>query len=80
MTIREHDLVVLTADIPEEGPKRGDVGTVVFLHRGGAGFEIEFATLAGDTLAVVTVPADSVRPVAARQPLRTHISTGRHLP
>jgi hypothetical protein len=35
MTIREHDLVVLTADIPEENLKQGDVGTVVLLHRAG---------------------------------------------
>jgi len=33
MTIREHDLVVLTADIPAEGLEQGDVGTVVLVHR-----------------------------------------------
>ena len=54
MTIREHDLVVLTADIPEENLKQGDVGTVVLMHRAGDRFELEFATLAGETLAVVT--------------------------
>ncbi len=63
MTIREHDLVVLTADIPEENLEQGDVGTVVLMHRAGAGFEVEFATLAGETLAVVTAPANEVRPV-----------------
>ena len=47
MTIREHDLVVLTADIPEEDLKQGDVGTVVLVHRESAGYEVEFATLAG---------------------------------
>jgi hypothetical protein len=67
MTIREHDLVVLTADIPEESLKRGDIGTVVLVHRADAGFEVEFATLAGETLAVVTVPANSVRPVGANE-------------
>lgn len=63
MTIREHDLVVLTADIPGEHLQQGDVGTVVLVHDAGAGFEVEFATLAGETLAVVTVQATSVRPV-----------------
>ena len=63
MTIREHDLVVLTVDIQTEGLERGDVGTVVLVHRDDAGFEVEFATLAGETLVVVTVPADSIRPV-----------------
>ena len=36
MTIREHDLVVLAADIRAENLKQGDVGTVVLLHRAGA--------------------------------------------
>lgn len=63
MTIRESDLAVLTADIPEESLKQGDVGTVVLIHGAGAGYEVEFTTLAGETLAVVTVPASTVRPV-----------------
>ena len=67
MTIREHDLVVLTADIPEENLEQGDVGTIVLVHRADAGFEVEFATLAGETLAVVTVAADAVRPVGDKE-------------
>ena len=67
MTIREHDLVVLTADIPEENLEQGDVGTVVLVHRADVGFEVEFATLAGETLAVVTVAADAVRPVGDKE-------------
>jgi hypothetical protein len=45
----------------------GDVGWVVLVHRGGAGFEVEFMTLAGETVSVVTVPADAVRPVAPKE-------------
>ena len=63
MTIREHDLVVLMADITDEGLRQDDVGTVVLVHRADAGFEVEFATLVGETLAVVTVPANAIRPV-----------------
>ena len=63
MTIREHDLVVLTSDIPEEHLQQGDVGTVVLVHESKAGFEVEFVTLAGSTLAVVTVPSSAIRPV-----------------
>ena len=37
------------------------------MHRAGAGFEVEFATLAGETLAVVTVPAHAVRPVGDKE-------------
>ena len=32
MTIKEHDCVVLTADLLKEGLKAGDVGTVVHIH------------------------------------------------
>ena len=62
--INEHDCVVLSQDIPSEGLQAGDIGTVVYIHRGGAGFEVEFMTLAGDTLAVVTVLPTQLRPVA----------------
>jgi hypothetical protein len=65
--IRELDLVVLSRDLPDVGLRDGDVGTVVLIHRGGAGYEVEFATLDGKTLAVVTLPADSVRPIGPRE-------------
>jgi hypothetical protein len=67
MTVREFDLAVLTADIPDENLKQGDVGEVVLVHRAGTGYEVEFATLAGETLAVVTVPANAVRPVGENE-------------
>jgi hypothetical protein len=63
--IKELGPVVLTKDLPEEGLKAGDVGWVVMVHAGGAGYEVEFVTLAGDTVAVVTVTAPAVR--AARK-------------
>ena len=66
MTIKEHDCVVLTADLPEEGLKAGDVGTVVHIHRGGVACEVEFMTFAGKTIAVATVEASNVRPVGER--------------
>lgn len=62
--MKEHDSVVLARDLPEHGLKEGDVGTVVLIHKDGAGYEVEFVTLGGDTLAVVTLKADHVRPVA----------------
>ena len=67
MTIKELDSVVLTKDLPDAAFKSGDVGTVVMVHQGDAGYEIEFTTLTGDTLAVMTVPADAVRPVTANE-------------
>jgi hypothetical protein len=66
MKIKEHDCVVLTADLPADGLKAGDVGTVVHIHKNGAAYEVEFATLAGKTVAVATVEAASLRPVGKR--------------
>ncbi|MBM3539769.1 MAG: DUF4926 domain-containing protein [Alphaproteobacteria bacterium] len=61
--IKELDPVVLTEDMPAHGLRAGDVGYVVLIHVGGAGFEVEFTTLAGETISVVTTPAGAVRPV-----------------
>jgi hypothetical protein len=61
--IKELDTVVLTRPVPEHGLEAGDLGTVVLIHEGGAGYEVEFVTLRGDTLAVATLDAASVRPV-----------------
>jgi hypothetical protein len=65
--IDEMDLVVLKRDLPKERLAAGDVGTVVLVHRQGAGYEVEFTTLSGDTVAVVTLDASDVRPVEARE-------------
>jgi uncharacterized protein DUF4926 len=65
--IKEHDFVVLTEDLPKEGLKAGDVGTVVHIHENGAGYELEFMTLAGETIAIVTLLASQVRPAAKRE-------------
>ena len=62
--IKELDSVVLTTDLPEHGLTRGDLGTVVLLHEDGQGCTVEFMTLAGRTIAVVTLLASQVRPIA----------------
>lgn len=64
--IKEHDRVVLTDDLPTEGLKRGDVGTVVHVHRGGDACEVEVLTLHGETAAVATVLMSQIRPVTQR--------------
>ena len=55
----ELEMVVLRRDLPGAKLEAGDVGTVVLAHAGGAGFEVEFATIA-----VVTVPAEDLRAIA----------------
>ena len=64
--IQEHDCVVLTQDLAGEALRSGDIGTVVHIHDGGAGYEVEFMTLAGETVAVVTLLPSQVRPIAPR--------------
>ena len=65
--MKELDMVMLTEDMPEHGLRRGDVGTVVLVHAGGAAYEVEFATFAGDTVAVASLPASRVRLVGERE-------------
>lgn len=62
--IKEHDRVVLTAAVPDQGLKAGDVGTVVHLYEDGRAYEVEFVALDGHTAAVVTLEPSQVRPVA----------------
>lgn len=64
--IKEHDRVVLTADFSAEGLLAGDVGTVVHIYKDNLAYEIEFTTLNGETLAVITIEASHVRPVSKR--------------
>ena len=64
--MKELETVVLTEDIPEHGLKRGDLGTVVLLH-GKKGYEVEFVSLDGETLAVVSLTPRQVRPVGRRE-------------
>ena len=61
---KEHEIIALTADIPEEGLEAGDVGTIVHIHGDGVAFIVEFMTFTGRTVAVVEVPADHVRPIS----------------
>ena len=64
--IHEHDCVVLTQDIPDDGLKAGDAGTVVHIHEGAVAYEVEFMTLTGLTVAVVTVLGSQLRLVTSR--------------
>ena len=65
--IKELDDVILTCDLPEHDLSTGDIGTVVLAHRSHKGYEVEFTTLHGETIAVVTLMANQVRPVQAGQ-------------
>jgi hypothetical protein len=64
--IHEHDCIVLTEAIPDEGLHAGDVGTVVHIHGNSEAYEVEFMTLTGATVAVTTVLPSQLRPVTSR--------------
>jgi Domain of unknown function (DUF4926) len=65
--ICELDRVALTRDLSEHGLVTGDIGAVVAVHQGGQGFTVEFMSLGGETIAVVTVRADAVRLLRRRE-------------
>lgn len=60
--MRELDTVVLVRDLPEHSLKRGDMGAIVLMHEDGA-FEVEFVTVDGEALAIVTLTEADVRPM-----------------
>ena len=64
-TIKELDAVALTCDLPEQGLKRGDVGTTVLMHGNGVAFEVEFVGYDGRTIALITLERHHVRALQA---------------
>ena len=73
MTLKLFQRVVLTRDLPDQGLRAGDVGVIVeyYASREGApeGYELEFFTGAGQSFAVVSVPAAAVREAGAHEVL-----------
>lgn len=65
--IDELDTVALTRDLPEQGLACGDLGAVVHVYQDRRAYEVEFVTLTGATLAVVTLEASDVRPLRDRE-------------
>jgi len=65
--IHELDRVVLKIDLAEYGLQVGDIGTVVLIHRNHQGYEVEFITLAGESIAVVSLLANQVRAIHQRE-------------
>jgi len=59
------DTAVLTRDIPDDGLRRGDLGTIVEIH-GPDAFEVEFVAASGRTQALVTLSEADLRRVDDR--------------
>lgn len=73
--MKELDIVILTEDLPELDLQAGDIGTIVLSHGRNAGFEVEFSTLDGATLAVETLLPSQIRAIG-----RGEIAHVRKLP
>ncbi len=58
---------MLTSDLPGEKLAAGDVGTIVHVHRDGKAYEVEFMSLDGETIAVVTLELAQLRPIERRE-------------
>ena len=65
--MNELDLIALTDPIPEHGLEKGDVGTIVAVYNNGGGYEIEFTTYSGETIAVITVAPHQIRPLGKKE-------------
>ena len=77
--IDELDEVVLTCDLPDHGLAAGDIGTVVLVHGEGKGYEVEFMTLDGETIAVVALRAEQVRSPLIEQAMATLAARPEHV-
>jgi hypothetical protein len=64
--MQEMDTVVLATDLPDYGLKAGDLGTMVLVHKH-SGYEVEFMTLDGETVAVVSLSPNQARPIGRRE-------------
>ena len=65
--IAELDTVVLSHDIDEHGLKEGDIGAVVHCYSDGLAFEVEFVTGEGETVAVLTLNSQDIRPMRGEE-------------
>ena len=78
--IHELGTVVLSHDIDEYGLKEGDVGAIVHCYENvaAAAFEVEFVTSGGETIALLTLTGEDIRPMQGREILhvREHLIAG----
>ncbi len=70
MAFKEHEQIVLTADVTgddREELKPGDVGVIIHIHPNAEAFVVEFFTLEGETAALATVLPSQMRPVTGNE-------------
>lgn len=72
--MKELELVVLTENLPEHGLKIGDIGMILHIYADHKGYEVEFVTLHGELIALV-----SVYPAQIRQLEQDEIASARRV-
>lgn len=65
--IDELDTVVLAHDIDEYGLVQDGIGAVVHCYKNNRTFEVEFVTGEGETIAVLTLTQNDIRPVRRQE-------------
>lgn len=67
---------MLGRDLPDHRLTVGDVGVVVGTYQDGAAYEVEFISADGETIAVETLAADEIEPLAGRRILHARAIAG----
>ncbi len=65
--IKEFERVILTENIEAAGLNAGDIGTVVHVYQDGKAYEVEFATLLGESIAVCTLSLQQIRAIRKKE-------------
>lgn len=58
--------MILNEDLTDIGLFKGDIGIVVHIHNDGEAYEVEFLTMAGETVAVKTLEASMIQAVGPK--------------
>lgn len=67
--IKLYSEIVLLNDKPSVGLLKGDVGIVIEIYGNHNGYEVEFMTKEGKTVAVETLEPSEIRPISTRDML-----------
>ena len=59
--MKELERVALTEDLPEHGLKIGDIGMILHIYADHKGYEVEFVTLNGELITLVSVYPSQIR-------------------
>jgi hypothetical protein len=62
--MQELERVALAEDLQEHGLKTGDIGMIVHVYGAHKGYEVEFVTLSGELVALVSVHPHQIRQIA----------------